>query len=212
MSEMPLAYFISFTTYGTWLHGRDPGSVDHAHNQLGTPCLPPDESLEQAERGQLTQPPDRLDAGRRTVVLETIREVCRHRGWRLWAVHVRSNHVHVVVTAAVKPEKVMADFKAYASRRLREHFKEASDRKRWTEHGSTRYLWKEDRVHEAIDYVLNRQGTPMAVHDGREMLFGSQSEPEASARATLADASGSDDDKSKIKATARSINDCTHPP
>ena len=22
-----LAYFITFTTYGTWLHGRDPGSV-----------------------------------------------------------------------------------------------------------------------------------------------------------------------------------------
>jgi hypothetical protein len=24
----PLAYFITFTTYGAWLHGRAPGSVD----------------------------------------------------------------------------------------------------------------------------------------------------------------------------------------
>src|ERR1039458_5456600 len=34
------------------------------------------------------------------------------------AAHVRSNHVHTVVEAEVPPERVMSDFKAYASRYL----------------------------------------------------------------------------------------------
>jgi REP element-mobilizing transposase RayT len=168
----PLAYFLTFTTYGTWLHGRAPGSVDRQHNEVGTPVLPPDKERETAERRTLAEPPYLLDAARRSIVLDTLREVARHRRWRLWAVHVRSNHVHLVVTADARPEKVMADFKAYASRRLKERSAEPHDRTRWTQHGSTLYLWTEDEVAAKIDYVLNGQGEPLAVFDGR-------SEPEA---------------------------------
>lgn len=94
----------------------------------------------------MRHPEYRLDEGRRTVVLRTIREVADHRGWRLWAVHVRSNHVHIVVTTEVKPEKVMVDLKAWSARRLRETFEEESDRVRWAQQGSTKYLWSENAV------------------------------------------------------------------
>jgi REP element-mobilizing transposase RayT len=164
----PVAYFITFTTYGTWLHGRAPGSVDRDHNVSGTPLLPPDPAAEAAHRSQLRQPPYALDAARRQVVRDTLLEVSRHRRWRVWAVHVRTNHVHAVVTAAARPEKVMADFKAWASRRLREAFGEDADRDRWTQHGSTRYLWDEAALAQKVAYVLDEQGEPMARHDGRE--------------------------------------------
>src|SRR5262249_21981896 len=132
----PLAYFITFTTYGTWLHGRAPGSVDRYHNLAGTPFLPGDSDMEKARRSLLRQEPYLLDPERRSVVLQTILDVAKHRHWQLWAAHVRSNHVHIVVTAPDKAEKVMADFKAWASRRLREAFRESADRDRWTQHGS----------------------------------------------------------------------------
>src|SRR5262245_51379061 len=177
MPSTPLAYFITFTTYGTWLHGRDPGSVDKAHHEVGMPFLPPDVALELESRGEMNQPPYLLDAPRREIVLRTLREVAAHRGWRLWAVHVRSNHVHVVVTADATPEKVMSDLKAYASRRLKEHFTETVDRKRWTQHGSTRYLWTEPEVAAASEYVVTGQGESMAVHDERGAS--PPSEPEA---------------------------------
>ncbi|HEX9659180.1 MAG TPA: hypothetical protein VGA18_02730, partial [Rhodothermales bacterium] len=35
----PLAYLITFTTYGTWLHGDERGSVDPGHSIPGTPPL-----------------------------------------------------------------------------------------------------------------------------------------------------------------------------
>jgi REP element-mobilizing transposase RayT len=169
----PLAYFFTFTTYGAWLHGRDPGSVDREHNAYDTPYLPADAEQEQAHRERMRQPAYTLDAERRQVVLETILDVARHRRWHLWAVHVRTNHVHVIVTASAKPEKVMVDFKAWASRRLREACGEGADRDRWTQHGSTRYLWDEKALCDAVEYVLDKQGERMECYDGR------QTEPEA---------------------------------
>jgi REP element-mobilizing transposase RayT len=174
----PLAYFISFTTYGTWLHGRAPGSVDREHNVPGTPLLPPDPAAEAANRQGLRQEPYFLDEPRRAVVLRTIREVAAHRGWKLWAVHVRTNHVHIVVTAACKPEKVMADFKAWASRRLREACGESADRDRWTQHGSTRYLNTEASLVAAVVYVVEEQGEAMACFDSRQQPE-TLNEPEA---------------------------------
>jgi REP element-mobilizing transposase RayT len=167
MAQEPLAYFITFTTYGTWLQGRDPGWVDRAHNEYGAPVPAADVEREAAHRAKMRQPEYRLDEARRGIVLKTIVEVAAHRKWRLWAVHVRSNHVHIVVTAPAKPEKVMADFKSWASRRLREAFHEDADRDRWTQHGSTRYLWNEAAVAEKVEYVVNEQGDPMAYFDHR---------------------------------------------
>jgi len=137
MYSDPIAYFLTFTTYGTWLHGREPESVDRQHNTFGTPMLAPDPELEQKQRAKMKQPEYRLDENQRTIVLETILEVAKHRGWHVWAAHVRSNHVHVVISANVKPEKVLIDLKAWSSRRLKERLGEPPDRDRWTRHGSS---------------------------------------------------------------------------
>ena len=110
-------------------------------------------------------------------MLKTVREVAKYRGWKLWAVHVRTTHVHVIVTAADTPEKVMADLKAWASRQLREAFAESADRDRWTQHGSTRWVDTEDSLAAAITYVIEEQGEPMACYDGRSEA--SLDEPEA---------------------------------
>ena len=169
----PLAYFITFTTYGTWLHGSDSGSVDREHNLPNTPFLPAAAELEAARKKVMRQQPYHLDEHRRTVVLRTILEVARYRGWKLWAVHVRTSHVHVVVTARDKPEKVMSDLKAWSSRRLREAFGELADRDRWTQHGSARYLNAESAVADAVVYVIDEQGERIAYYDGRT------NEPEA---------------------------------
>jgi REP element-mobilizing transposase RayT len=173
----PLAYFITFTTYGAWLHGRAPGSVDRAHNVPGTPFLPPDADLERRMSSAMRQEPYVLDEVRRQVVLRTIKEVAAYRRWKLWAVHVRSNHVHVVITATCKPEKVVVDLKAWCSRRLREACHESSDRDRWTQHGSTRYLNDEDSFNATVKYVIDDQGEPMELYDSRREP--NDNEPEA---------------------------------
>src|SRR5205807_338459 len=85
-----------------------------------------------------------LDGPRRATVERAIREVCRVRGFRILAINVRTNHVHIVVVAAIsKPEIVMNAFKAYATRALRAADLLGADEPVWSRGGSTRYLWKE---------------------------------------------------------------------
>jgi REP element-mobilizing transposase RayT len=98
-------------------------------------------------------------------VLTAIQKVCVHRGWSLLAAHVRTNHVHTVVDAEVPPERIMNDFKAYASRSLNQMKIDEPGRKRWARHGSTRWLWKPLQVTAAIEYVVREQGEPMSAFE-----------------------------------------------
>src|SRR6478609_3977213 len=77
----PLAYFLTWTTYGTWLPGDERGWVA----KPGEPRLP-DARLEQVCESLLTEPPLFLEPGQRQVVESTIAEHCRIRGWHLHAV------------------------------------------------------------------------------------------------------------------------------
>lgn len=158
-----MSYFITFTCYGTRLHGNETGSVDRLHNLPGSRLLDADESRASASKALMDQAPYQLDVHRRELVLQAMGEACSHRGWMLFAAHVRTNHVHAVVGADVRPEIVMNCFKSYASRALNRSGFDPPDRKRWTRHGSTRYLWKEEDISAAISYVVHEQGEPMHV-------------------------------------------------
>jgi REP element-mobilizing transposase RayT len=164
-----VTYLITFACYGAHLHGSETGSVDRKHNVPGTAILEMDSERAAAERERMDQPPYHLDQIRRDAVVEAIREVCAHRGWRLLAAHVRTNHVHTVVEAEVPPERVMSGFKAYASRRLTQMKLDEPDRKRWARHGSTRWLPRWRSVSSAIHYVLAEQGDVMAVFEAEEI-------------------------------------------
>jgi REP element-mobilizing transposase RayT len=113
------------------------------------------------ERGEMTEPPYELDQPRRQVVLQAIADVCRYRGWSLFAAHVRSNHVHVVVDAPKPAESVMHDFKSYASRALNLAAVDDPGRTRWARHGSVRDLRDRAARENAIRYVCDKQGEPM---------------------------------------------------
>jgi len=155
----PLAYLITFRTYGTWLHGEPRGSVDRRHyNRYGTPDMPPNSKVLAEEKAELETEPFTLNQVQRLTVEAAIKEVCEHRQYQLHAVNARTNHVHSVVSGRSKPENIMNAFKAYATRKLRASGLLNSDTKPWGRHGSNPYLWTEDDVAQAIDYVINGQG------------------------------------------------------
>jgi len=164
-----VTYLITFACYGCHLHGSESGSVDPAHNVPGTPILERDSARTAFEEQRMDQSPYHLDQIRRDAVLEAIQEVCVHRGWNLLAAHVRSNHVHTVVEAEVPPDRVMSDFKAYASRRLNGMSLDKPNRKRWARHGSTRWLWKPQHVSAAMQYVVAEQGDAMSAFESHEL-------------------------------------------
>jgi REP element-mobilizing transposase RayT len=150
------------------MHGEESGSVDREHNAFGGRLIEADPKRLRAEKQRMDQPPYSMDRERREAVLAAIIERCADRHWSPRAAHVRMNHVHIVVEADVRPERVMNDLKSYASRRLNRLGFDDPGRKRWARHGSTRWLWKQENVSAAIRYVVNQQGEAMAAFEASE--------------------------------------------
>jgi REP element-mobilizing transposase RayT len=157
-NEFPLAYLITFRCYGTWVHGDNRGSMDRKHNVYGTPKIAPNKSLQSSDLKQLKHPPVTLDARKRSIVEQAVKDVCEHRQHILRVMSVRTNHAHVVVTAAREPESILEAFKSYSTRALRIAKVISQTLKPWIRHGSTVYLWKERDVAKAIEYVALGQG------------------------------------------------------
>lgn len=160
-TDTPLAYFISFRTCGTWLHGDKRGSIDRFNNQYRSPYIPANANWQHYNRQRLRVDPLILGARQRRSVEAAIQETCRIRKWSLEAINVRTNHVHAVVAANPNSELVLNALKANATRKLREDGLWRHDISPWARKGSKRKLWNERSVAAAIDYVLNGQGADL---------------------------------------------------
>ena len=157
--NFPLAYLLTFRTYGTWHHGDTRGSVDRrSFNQYRTPMIPPSVALASDERSLQKHESFLLNEEQRANVESTIKEVCKYRAYDLYAANVRTNHVHSVVHALRPPEKIVEAFKSYSTRNLRNAKLIDSSVRVWLRHASTLYLWKESSVTAAVGYVLYGQG------------------------------------------------------
>jgi REP element-mobilizing transposase RayT len=158
-TDTPLAYLITFRCYGTWLHGDRRGSADRHNNSYGLPMYEVNEHWQSITSARLKHDPVKLNADSRRVVEEAIRETSRLRSWELYALNVRTNHAHSVLsTGGKKPEFALTAFKANATRLLREAGLWPFEHSPWSEGGSKRKLWNEQSVSAAIGYVLYDQG------------------------------------------------------
>jgi REP element-mobilizing transposase RayT len=147
----PVAYFLTWTTYGSWLPGDERGWIDSGKGfQLPNPKL-----LDYSS-GMMTEDVCYLSNAERQLVEAQIAETCRFRGWTLHAVNCRSNHVHAVITALnVTAKKVHDDLKAWCTRRLKKSNPERL--KWWTEGGSQQLLFTDQSLQDIIFYVMEAQ-------------------------------------------------------
>jgi len=158
--DEPLAYFLTWTTYGTWLPGDERGWVEKPGQFRA-----PDAAREKVARRRMTEPALTLDVEQRQLVETAITDHCRFRGWELHTVSARTQHVHVVVTAPGRtPKEVMDQFKAWCTRRLKER-ERSLDKTHlrsnwWTQGGSKRWLNDIESLEAAIQYVAEGQGEP----------------------------------------------------
>ena len=157
-----MLYLLTFSCYGSHLPGDARGSADHARCGERRP-LAPNPYLEAYRRRQMRQAPFLLDSAEaRSRVRSAIVEVCQYRLWFLYALHVRTNHVHGIVDAGVSPSLVFSSWKAYASRRLRAAG--TMDRLYWTHGGSSRRILTARGLTNAMHYVLHGQGEAMETY------------------------------------------------
>jgi REP element-mobilizing transposase RayT len=159
---IPLAYLFTFRCYGTWLHGDKRGSIDKFNNKYNTPYLPVNQDWHDFTTKILKYNPVKLDSKMRNSVETSLRETCKIRGWELYAINARTNHVHLVISiGSYSSKRALISLKANATRKMREDNVWKFEHSPWSEKGSRKFLWNEKSVEIAIDYVINGQGKPL---------------------------------------------------
>jgi REP element-mobilizing transposase RayT len=159
MNDEVLAYFITWTCYGSYLPGDNRGWTKwHKGEQIPQP------RLEDWCRERMSEPPVLLDQSHRDIVEKAIRDHCEFRGWKLHAVNCRTNHCHVVATAPnYSGEQVRDQLKSWGTRRLKEHQQQGgadSGTLRehwWTRKGSVRHVYDDESLEAAVIYTLEAQ-------------------------------------------------------
>ena len=79
------------------------------------------------------------------------------RQWNLHAISVRTNHVHIAITANTEPKKVRDQFKANATRVLREPPDSMTSKKIWTKGGDVSIVDTEENLQRVMQYILEAQ-------------------------------------------------------
>jgi len=148
--DEPIAHFITWTAYGTWLPGDERGSWHRGEFQR------PNALFREVAATKMKETAFTISATDRELVENIARRHCEIRRWALHAIAARSNHVHVVVTASgYQPETVRDQLKAWCTRRLKHSH--PGRRRFWTEGGSCRAINREEDLETAVGYVRDAQ-------------------------------------------------------
>ena len=148
----PSTYFITWTTYGTWLPGDSRGWRKTKAGEQ-----PPQPLLEDWCRDRMTEESVMLNGDQRKKVEDVCHRHAEIRGWMLHALSVRSNHVHLAVTADADPKKVRDQFKANATRVLRLPSATLDKKKIWTKGGDIEIVDGEDSLEQVAQYITEAQ-------------------------------------------------------
>lgn len=160
---MDRVWFLTWTTYGTWLPGDERGHASKIrtadgdgvrHNVPGTEYDAKRRGLQLDARDLLVGGPIFLRPEQAGPLLEQFQETARFRGWTLLAIAIMANHIHLLVGVAddPDPETLLRDFKSYGSRALNRQFGKPAGGTWWTAGGSTRKK-NGEAIHATVEYV-----------------------------------------------------------
>ena len=167
------AWFLTWTTYGTWLPGDQRGFVSRTRhgpgprrrwNVPGTPYEKDQPALLRAAKEQCKQPSVFLNLRHSTLILQYLQQTTRRWNWRLLAAAILRTHIHVLVFTQGDPNgfQVLKVLKGSLSRELNRRFAKPDGFRWWTASGSTRCLKSEEEVISVTRYI-REQPNPLLI-------------------------------------------------
>ena len=152
-NDHPLAYFITWTVYGSFLQGDA-----RWWRSRGKGSQPPQPLLERWHRERLNHEVIFLNESQRAIVENEVERLCEYRGWKLWIANARTNHVHIVVTAIdYAGNKVRDQLKANCTRKLRAEHPVFINRPVWSVGGDWKCINTEEHLEQVIVYAGEAQ-------------------------------------------------------
>jgi hypothetical protein len=159
MREFPLAYHITFGTYGTRLHGDERGTVDRSMNKPGDPIIGRADDWQRMERNRLRFEPRVFTFDQMILVESLIPAGGERGGWRLHTCAAGPDHVHNVLGADADGDAVRKWLKRWLGQSLAQHIALQDGEIFWAECGSVKWIWEQDYLARAIGYVSGQRAT-----------------------------------------------------
>jgi REP element-mobilizing transposase RayT len=140
-----IGYMITWTTYGTWLQGREQGFVKDKVVRGANPALM------RSNVRNLKNDVVRLNQEQRVTVESAIFEASKRFQQKILAIAVYSNHVHIVCEYVDVPVSVVVGYYKNAGRvALREN---GLDGRIWTRGYDKRFCFDANSLTKRIKYV-----------------------------------------------------------
>jgi REP element-mobilizing transposase RayT len=142
-----LGYLLTWTTYGTWLQGDQRGYVKDGVTFLANP------SLQQANRQLQAQDTILLTKPQQQIVREAILKEAQSLKQQIYALAVKSTHIHIVAEYIPKPiSAVVAYYKKAGRMALKTH---GHNGELWTKGYDKRFCFDSTALEQKIKYVQN---------------------------------------------------------
>jgi hypothetical protein len=161
------AYFITWTTYGTWLPGDPRGHVsnpvgtdDRYHrksNRFGSENSPGDQTTLNRARAQQKWETVWLNSIQAGVCAEAMLSAAKERSWRILRSAVMCNDVHVVLVGSTLTGPLTSRaLKGVSQARLSDAV--GRSQRWWTRRGSERSLSGSHAILATMKYIENQEG------------------------------------------------------
>ncbi len=156
----PLAYHITFGTYGTRLHGDERGTVDRRQNTPGEPIIGRDDDWQQLEASQLNFPPVQLSDEQRLYVEQIIPAICARGGWAYHTCAARRDHLHVELSASAEGKAARKWLKRWLGEALSKRWPLPQGARWFAVGGSVHSIWNRKYFERVFGYIEAQRTTP----------------------------------------------------
>jgi REP element-mobilizing transposase RayT len=158
----PLAYHITWGTYGTRLRYGPRPTVSRDQNDFGAPALNYDQHLWEREKGNLKYPPVLLDRDQMRFIESMIPALCERGRWTLRTCAAGPDHVHKVLTSDQNPDTIRRLLKRWLGQALCDRYPMMAvtpDFTWWAESGSIKWIDDPAYLANATKYVTDQRAT-----------------------------------------------------
>jgi len=160
VSDFPLAYHLTFGTYGTRLHGDERCTIHRSMNRPGDPVIGKAEEWEQMERSLLKFPAVILTLEQRLLIEKSIPDICRRGGWVFVNAAAAPDHIHVELKGSAHGKSIRRWLKTWLGQELNKQWPRAAGSTWWAECGSVKWIWTDDYLENVYLYIDAQRTTP----------------------------------------------------
>jgi len=153
MDDFPLAYHITFGTYGTRLHGDPRGTVDRRRNRPGDPIVGRNEAWQRMEASRLSHPPILLTVPQRVYAERAVISICQRGRWTYKEAACGPDHVHVLLSARRDGKAIRRWLKRWLGEALSARWPLRVGQSWWATGGSVKWIWDAGYLERVTQYV-----------------------------------------------------------